>query len=70
VETFGVWWGGITTFNQWFFIAAGFFTVFFLWQVGLDLPEFLGKVGGGSKPASDAPVAEPAPEPVRPKQKP
>jgi len=34
-------------------------------QVGLDLPEFLGKIGGGSKPAGDIPTAEP----VRPKVK-
>jgi len=43
VENFSVWWGGLTSLNQWFFIAAGFFTVFFLWQLVMAI---LG-VGGG-----------------------
>lgn len=43
MEAFTAWWGSLTTFNQWFFIAAGFFTVFFLWQL---IMAFVG-VGAG-----------------------
>jgi hypothetical protein len=33
MATFDVWWGGLTTLNQCFFVAAAFFSVFFLWQL-------------------------------------
>jgi flotillin len=40
-------------------------------QVGLDLPEFLGKVGGGSKSAGETPTGGAAPDAApRPKPKP
>ncbi|MEI6564325.1 MAG: hypothetical protein WCO42_08500 [bacterium] len=33
MENLNVWWGGLAPLNQWFFIAAAFFSVFFLWQL-------------------------------------
>lgn len=33
MEAFNAWWGGLATINQWFFIAAAFFSVFFVWQL-------------------------------------
>ncbi|HUT61191.1 MAG TPA: hypothetical protein VNA25_25360 [Phycisphaerae bacterium] len=33
MATIGGWWGGLTAVNQWFFAAASFFSVFFLWQL-------------------------------------
>lgn len=29
----GDWWSSLQTVNQWFFAAAGFFSIFFLWQL-------------------------------------
>jgi len=33
MESFNVWWQGLASLNQWFFVAAFFFSVFFLWQL-------------------------------------
>ena len=33
METFSTWWSGLQVLNQWFFIAAAFFSVFFIWQI-------------------------------------
>jgi len=33
MSTFGEWWAALSTLNQWFFVAAAFFSVFFLWQL-------------------------------------
>lgn len=33
MEAFVKWWGELQPVNQWFFAAAGFFSVFFLWQL-------------------------------------
>ena len=37
METYNAWWGGLTTLNQWFFIAAAFFSVIFGWQLIMAL---------------------------------
>jgi hypothetical protein len=33
METFSAWWNGLQSLNQWFFIGAAFFSVFFIWQI-------------------------------------
>ena len=33
MDTLMSWWGSLQPLNQWFYIAAAFFSVFFLWQV-------------------------------------
>jgi hypothetical protein len=33
MEWMSAWWGGLTPLNQWFYIAAAFFSVFFFWQL-------------------------------------
>jgi membrane protein implicated in regulation of membrane protease activity len=33
METFSTFWQGLQPLNQWFFIGAAFFSVFFLWQI-------------------------------------
>ena len=33
MQGFSEWWGSLSVLNQWFFVAAGFFSVFFLWQL-------------------------------------
>lgn len=46
METFGAWWSALAPLNQWFFIAAAFFSVFLIWQliasiIGLGGGEFV-----------------------------
>ena len=43
METLSVWWSGLIPLNQWFFIAAAFFSVFFVWQLVMSLAG----IGGG-----------------------
>jgi membrane protein implicated in regulation of membrane protease activity len=43
MDAFFKWWGELQPVNQWFFAAAGFFSVFFLWQLVAAL---LGLAGG------------------------
>jgi len=45
METFTAWWNGLQSLNQWFFIGAAFFSVFFVWQVVMA---FLG-LGSGTE---------------------
>jgi hypothetical protein len=33
MDALAKWWGELSPMNQWFFAAAGFFSVFFLWQL-------------------------------------
>lgn len=51
MDAFNAWWGGLAVANQWFFIAAGFFSVFFLWQL---IMAFVGLGGGDMALESDA----------------
>jgi membrane protein implicated in regulation of membrane protease activity len=44
MATFTQWWSELTILNQWFFVAAAFFSVFFLWQL---VSAMLGIGGGG-----------------------
>jgi len=44
MESFTAWWSGLQPLNQWFFIGAAFFSVFFAWQV---IMAFLG-LGAGT----------------------
>ena len=44
MEAFNQWWSSLQALNQWFFMAAAFFSVFFLWQLIMAM---LG-LGGGS----------------------
>ena len=46
MEALSIWWGGLQPLNQWFFVAAAFFSVFFLWQLVMA---FAG-LGGGEAP--------------------
>jgi len=37
MQSFSQWWSSLPALNQWFFIAAAFFSVFFLWQLAMAL---------------------------------
>jgi membrane protein implicated in regulation of membrane protease activity len=43
MDTFTTWWNSLLPLNQWFYVAAVFFSVFFLWQLAMAL---IG-IGGG-----------------------
>lgn len=43
METFSAWWSALAPLNQWFFIAAAFFSVFLIWQLIVSI----GGLGGG-----------------------
>ncbi len=47
------WWDGLTKINQFFFCAAGFFSVFFVWQLIMALVGLSGE-GDGIDDVSDA----------------
>ena len=33
MDAIGHWWSGLSAVNQWFYVAAAFFSAFFLWQL-------------------------------------
>lgn len=52
METLTAWWGSLQPLNQWFYVAAAFFSVFFLWQL---VAAIAGLSGGGDLDSSAAP---------------
>lgn len=61
MQAFDAWWDGLTTLNQWFFIAAAFFSVIFLLQLVLTLLG-LGADHGDLDAQTDAAGAHHSPE--------